>query len=191
MNSNSSLSAHWDRPYSEGRDFVPISSDAIDRILQFLPEKVNKTCLDIGCGTGQLSRELAQRGFNVLGIDASSKAIEIAQSRTALQPPELHYEQLDLENRESREILPTDFGLVICKLVYAFIQDKPAFLSYVASILGNGGLFTVITPLDTMVAPEKQNIAVNHAETLTELQQHFTVEFYTEDSLCTYICKQD
>jgi 2-polyprenyl-3-methyl-5-hydroxy-6-metoxy-1,4-benzoquinol methylase len=44
-----------------------------------LPDLHGKTVLDVGCGTGRLSRFLSQRGALVSGIDFSAKAIDIAK----------------------------------------------------------------------------------------------------------------
>lgn len=38
--------------------------------------------LDAGCGPGAMSRELAQRGADVLGIDISQSLIDVAEKRT-------------------------------------------------------------------------------------------------------------
>ena len=46
--------------------------------------KVKGTALDVGCGSGgRIIRKLEQNGFNVTGIDASSKMIEIAKANHA------------------------------------------------------------------------------------------------------------
>ena len=50
--------------------------------------------LDIGCGTGRMSRYLTNQGAFVHGFDFSTKAIEIA--RTLSQPPNPSYEVLSL-----------------------------------------------------------------------------------------------
>ena len=52
------------------------------KILSILPNDLSgKRVLDAGCGPGQFSIELAQRGASVLGIDISSNLIEIAKKR--------------------------------------------------------------------------------------------------------------
>ena len=52
------------------------------KILSILPNDLSgKRVLDAGCGPGQFSIELAQRGACVLGIDISSNLIEIAKKR--------------------------------------------------------------------------------------------------------------
>jgi len=47
---------------------------------RFLPEVKGRRILDAGCGTGRLSRYLAARGADVLGLDFSAKSIAIAES---------------------------------------------------------------------------------------------------------------
>ena len=41
----------------------------------------NSKLLDIGCGTGDISREIEKKGYNVTGIDFSSTAIDIAKKK--------------------------------------------------------------------------------------------------------------
>lgn len=61
--------------------------------------------LDVGCGTGRMSRHLAKQGAQVHGFDFSSKAIEIAESLS--DAPNPTYEVLslfDLETESSHDI---------------------------------------------------------------------------------------
>ena len=50
--------------------------------------------LDVGCGTGRMSRYLAKRGARVHGFDFSAKTIEIA--KTLSEPPNPSYQVLSL-----------------------------------------------------------------------------------------------
>ncbi len=181
----SSIDPHWSKLYADNRDFTLISGNTISSVLTYFPKNKTKSCLDIGCGTGQLSRELYHRGFKVLGIDASSKAIEIARSRSIIKPPHIKYSQLDIE----KDVIEGTFSLITCKLVYAFIQNKPFFLQRISKLLDPGGIFVIITPLYEDVTPEKENIAVNHEITLTELNTFFDVEHYRDSGFTVYICK--
>lgn len=183
---NGSLAKNWDDAYVAGRDFTLISGDSITQILAYLPKGSEKTCLDIGCGTGQLSRELYHRGFKVLGVDASSEAICIAKERSIATPPsDLDYKQLDIE----KSTISKRFSLITCKLVYAFIKHKSDFLEKIARTLEPNGIFVIITPLDETTPPEKQAIAVNHQRTMDELSEYFTVNSYEDNQLGVYICK--
>jgi 2-polyprenyl-3-methyl-5-hydroxy-6-metoxy-1,4-benzoquinol methylase len=126
---NPATDQHWSKIYSQGRDFRLISSQAIDRFLAYLPSEA-KSCLDIGCGTGQLTRELYHRGYSVVGVDASQAAIQYARQHTIAPADQLHYIHLDIESTDpdTTQLPYGGFDLVTCKLVYAFIEDKPTFL---------------------------------------------------------------
>ncbi|WP_459643912.1 class I SAM-dependent methyltransferase [Kineococcus sp. NUM-3379] len=49
-----------------------------DRLLRRLPERVG-AAPDVGCGTGDLARRLAQRSRHVTGIDSDPPSIRTAQ----------------------------------------------------------------------------------------------------------------
>lgn len=51
-------------------------------LLKFLPERLDK-CLDIGCGTGNLSRLLSERAESVIAVDLSDEMIKRAKNLNA------------------------------------------------------------------------------------------------------------
>jgi SAM-dependent methyltransferase len=55
----------------------------IDFILSVLPLETGQRILDIGCGFGRHSNELARRGFDVLGVDPSAAMIAAARENAA------------------------------------------------------------------------------------------------------------
>ena len=63
-------------------EFVKMSfSENLAYLMQFL--KPNSKVLEIGCGPGHMSLELARNGHNVTGIDLSPKCIEVAKHTAA------------------------------------------------------------------------------------------------------------
>ena len=58
-----------------------------DAIIDFLGLPVGSTIIDIPCGPGDHSIELARRGFVVTGVDLSERIIEHAKSRAARVVP--------------------------------------------------------------------------------------------------------
>ena len=73
-----------DLPVSSVRARVRAGRDKMRNVLlSSLPDDLTGTrILDAGCGTGQISIELAKRGANVLGVDISSSLIHVARKRT-------------------------------------------------------------------------------------------------------------
>lgn len=188
---NLSTDQHWSNIYEKGRDFQLVTSQEIDRFLSLANPAAPKSCLDLGCGTGQLTRELYHRGYKTIGVDASIAAVQRAQELTTVSAEKLSYIQANLEHdnlkNTAKAIAP--YGLIMCKLVYAFIEDKAAFLEKVNSILHPKGTFVVITPMIEDVDETKKGIAINDAA-LHLLETYFRkAEVYKLNGLTYFIGK--
>lgn len=86
----------WSRP-----DFSP--SFRITKIPAEIQEAVESgwfpagaSLLDIGCGSGEIAAWLAERNFNVLGIDFSQSAIQKAKSAASEMPGRLEFKVVDV-----------------------------------------------------------------------------------------------
>ena len=72
----------------------------------FLPTVEAKDVLDLGCGTGRLSRWLAARGGRVVGVDFSEKSIALASSEGPAGNPVYRVQSmLELEDRSCYDVL--------------------------------------------------------------------------------------
>ena len=72
-----------------------------------------KKVLDVGCGTGRLARFLACRGASVVGIDFSTKAIEIARKCSTPGNPEFKQMSVFELNAEKEYDLIFSWGCVV------------------------------------------------------------------------------
>lgn len=78
----------WDAErYTRDFSFVPQYGSAL---LDWI-EGENRTVLDLGCGSGALTKEISRRGHEVEGIDASDELLQMARTRY----PELRFTQAD------------------------------------------------------------------------------------------------
>lgn len=81
--------------------------------------------IDLGCGNGMILIELAREGYtNLLGVDYSPKAVELAQSIAKDQDLKIEYKVADLMNVESCKDLGV-FGIVHDKGTYDAISLCP------------------------------------------------------------------
>lgn len=184
-----STDQRWSNVYKRGRDFQLVSSQEIDHFLSYVLPEAPKTCLDLGCGTGQLTRELYHRGYKAVGIDASNEAVQRAKQFTTVPNEQLSYVQVDLEHDNLKEKTDTlsPYGMITCKLVYAFIQDKPAFLEKVKGILHPQGILVIITPMIEDVDEAKKGIAIKHDD-LRLLESYFgKVTVYKSHGLTYFV----
>ncbi len=72
-----------DAPVSRIRETVRKGRDQMrDKLLSALPADLNGVrVLDAGCGAGQMTQELAQRGADVMAVDISPSLVKIAADR--------------------------------------------------------------------------------------------------------------
>lgn len=168
---------NWNQTYDSGNDFRLITSAEINYILKYTQSysKANTQCLDIGSGTGHLTRELWHRGFKPTGIDISESAIRLARQYTKLGGDEITYLVANLEKNEVNELIGKKFALITCKLVYAFIDNKQIFLENVSKLMNDRSIFAIITPLADDVPPVKKHIAVDFDTTVLELRTYFNL----------------
>lgn len=134
-------SIDWNRAYTNGVDYKRIEPSDIDRLLKGIPLARGKTLLDVGCGTGLLTREMFHRGFDVTGIDSSSEAILAARRRsTRIQGCYI--------NSSLESYLGSDrrFDIVTMHLVLAFLPENA--VQGVIDAVADGGYIWVATPTD-------------------------------------------
>jgi len=118
--------------YDEKHDFVYEYGASVVELLDPQP---GERILDLGCGTGHLTREIAAQGADVLGIDASAEMIEAASE----DHPELDFEQADARTFEPDGA----FDAVFSNAVLHWIPegDHDAVLEMVRDALPTGGRF--------------------------------------------------
>jgi len=93
-----------DRPWADRTEAE------IDRVLAMMRPEPGARVLDLACGTGRHSIELAQRGFSVLGVDIASDLLEIASG----DAERLSVDNVDFQEADLREMaLEPEFDLVL------------------------------------------------------------------------------
>lgn len=99
--------------------------------------------LDIGCGTGFLLEQLAERGYSGVGVDLSPESVVIANRRL---------EELGASDRLSAQVgsayEPPEgpFDLITLTDVLEHLEDPRACLTALRGVLAPGGLLVVSTP---------------------------------------------
>lgn len=113
-----------------------------DTLLSLLPPRPYRSALDLGCGLGVLTRDLASRAGKVLGLDLSRLAVE--QARELSQSfPNVSFEQADVLAIDPS--LDGRFDLVVFADTLYYISPLPDELlkricRRVAALLVPGGV---------------------------------------------------
>lgn len=81
----------------------------VDRALAMLGATGSERVLDLACGTGRHSLELARRGFSAVGVDISRDLLEIAEKDAEAQSLDATFAEADLRKLDFSE----EFDLVL------------------------------------------------------------------------------
>ncbi|HML10841.1 MAG TPA: class I SAM-dependent methyltransferase [Stellaceae bacterium] len=156
------VAAHWGRRAAHfDQDFghsivTPAERAAWDRVFALaLGGRAKLDALDVGCGTGFLSLELALRGHRVTGIDFAPEMLALAKGKAASAKVQIRFEHADAENLP---FAPASFDLVITRHVLWTLPHPDAAISEWIRVLRPGGRLTVIDG-QSLVAPGEEQAA--------------------------------
>lgn len=96
-----------------------------------LAAQSHESILDLGCGTGELTAQIAKSGAQVIGIDSAPNMIERAKN----QFPTLTFEVISADKMNFNE----DFHAVFSNATFHWIEDQHKLLSNVRQSLKSGG----------------------------------------------------
>lgn len=110
----------------------------------FRQNHVNKV-LDVGCGLGGNLLFLAQKGFEVAGLDSSVEAINKLQTR--LKQNDLSF-SLRVGEFQSLPFSDSSFDAVVCvqTLQHGYEQEVQKGVAEISRVLIRGGLFFLTVP---------------------------------------------
>jgi 2-polyprenyl-3-methyl-5-hydroxy-6-metoxy-1,4-benzoquinol methylase len=98
-----------------------------------------KRVLDVACGHGRLTRELAALGARATGIDVSAALIAKARAAEAQRSLGITYLAADIARWQPPE--PATFDVATCNFGLSDIDDLAACAAAVAAALRTGGIF--------------------------------------------------
>jgi ubiquinone/menaquinone biosynthesis C-methylase UbiE len=142
------VAAHWDRRASHfDDDFghsirTPGERAAWDRILDLmLPPGRTLAALDVGCGTGFLSFELAARGHPVTGVDLAPAMIAQARRKAAAGGAAVAFTEADAERLP---FASASFDLVVSRhLLWTLPHPEAAIDEWIRVLRPRGRLVVV------------------------------------------------
>ncbi len=104
-----------------------VTIKGLEKILQNHPKEQEITIIDIGCGHGDILRDVAKFGrkqhykFNLIGVDANPTAIAYA-NELSLKYPELSFKTQDIFSNEFKR---SQFDVVLATLfLHHFKEDQ-------------------------------------------------------------------
>ncbi|WP_240351366.1 class I SAM-dependent methyltransferase [Streptomyces olivoreticuli] len=151
---------YWEELWASGRRYSPLTEPETTLLDQHVGPGRGRLALDIGCGDGALTRHLVGLGYQATGLDCTPAAPALAEP--AAGP--VMYCCADIEAAQPPPLPQQAYALITARLVFAFIKDKPAFLSRVRSLLTFGGVFWVVTPMAEHLPPDRASTGITSVE---------------------------
>lgn len=104
-----------------------------DDVVDLLAPEAGERILDVGCGTGHLTSDVAERGADVVGVDSSAEMVDAAREAHA-DPEFLRADATDLA-------FDAAFDAAFSNAALHWIDDQDAAVSSVRDALRPGGRF--------------------------------------------------
>jgi 2-polyprenyl-3-methyl-5-hydroxy-6-metoxy-1,4-benzoquinol methylase len=157
-----------------GNSFTKNTVAEVDFILRELDVKPGQCILDVGCGTGRHSLELARRGYGCTGIDQSIDMLEIAGSTARNMGLAVEFIQGDA----AATILDRrfDHAICICEGAFSLLEVGTDPVDYHVGILTNihamvkpGGMFllTALNALRLVREHDDADVSSGHFDFMT------------------------
>lgn len=143
-----STSARYDgiADFYDGVVADDVSDPATAALLNLAPSLESARVLDLACGQGRVSRELARRGASVVGIDISDGLLGKARAVEQRDPFGIAYLQVDAARAGA--LHGEQFDGVVCNFGLSDIDDLDGALATVDRLLSDGGwfVFSILHP---------------------------------------------
>jgi SAM-dependent methyltransferase len=110
-------------------------------LLELMPELRGLGVLDVACGQGRLSRELARRGAHVVAVDISGALLSRAEEVESDEPLGIRYLHADVTSPDT--LVGETFDGVACHFGLSDIDDLGGAIATVSRVLGRGGWFVL------------------------------------------------
>src|SRR5437764_13532988 len=140
-----------------------------------LGEVRGRGILDLGCGEGGYAREVARRGADVVGVDASERFIEVARRRAKMENLDIDFICANANALEG--IDDSSFEVVVAAMSLMDVEDYDGAVGEVYRALVGGGslLMSISHPCFTTPVSEWERDPEDRHELL-----YFKVDHYFE-----------
>jgi SAM-dependent methyltransferase len=124
-------------------DKIPTKDKVPDYLYAFLERENVEKILDIGCGIGKLSLDLAQKGYSVTGVDINEDAIRLAKTHAEKFPLSKHQLKFLVGDAIRLDLDDSPFDAILLQLVISIIgtkKERERLIQRISFLLKPGGI---------------------------------------------------
>jgi 2-polyprenyl-3-methyl-5-hydroxy-6-metoxy-1,4-benzoquinol methylase len=119
-----------------------VCSSGTRRLFDAVPVRAGVRCLDIGCGGGQVSRELAKRAGpsgSVLGIDLDDTVLELARADSSSAGAT----NVEFQRGDATQMDLSGFDVAYARCLLSHVSDPAGVVTAMAAAVRPGGVVIV------------------------------------------------
>jgi len=132
-----------DDAYRHDNGLIPIGQQRINQVVTILKKDYPNTRLnicDLGCGGGDLCRQLAAMGHSITGVDRSDSMLTI--SKSIASSGKIKFVSSAIESADAH-LEAQSFDVVTCMGVMYYLNDEDRFFQVAKNLLKPGGKLIV------------------------------------------------
>ncbi len=122
-------------PTYDGYDYTKNFVNEVDFLIEVLGLSPGNSVLDVGCGTGRHSVELARRGYSVTGIDLSAGMLAQAQAKASAAG--VHVEWIRADATRFSLDKRFDAAICLCEGSFGLLGSSDDAIEHPLAILRN------------------------------------------------------
>lgn len=178
--------------YAEGYDRESYTHGTLQEV-DFIETELKRvkciSILDIGCGTGRHSIELARRGYSVTGFDLSEAQLAGARKKAAEAGVNVRFMHADARDFSFPD--PFDAAIMICEGAFPLMETDEMnhrILENAAALIRPGGLFilTTLNALFPIHNDVNQFITENSVSGFESIEERFDLLTFRSHSRFTF-----
>ncbi len=158
----------------------PVHALVLPALFELIGDVQGSRICDLACGQGIVTRGLAQRGAQVIGIDLSDRLLEIARRYEQAEPLGIVYRWGDAQ--ALTEVADNTFEGVVCSLALMDMPDLSTCLCMVARILRPGGWFVFAITHPCFQVPDSRWTGKAGGTVKREVRGYFKEGFWRSDN---------
>ena len=137
------IHSHWESVYRGHPALNRFNDKVVDRTLKHLNRPPNALFLDAGCGIGDHSLRIAERGYRCVGVDLSETVLKTARKNAAVRglASRISFECQALENLTFDD---DTFDAVHCRGVLMHVPQWEKALASLCRVLKPGGRIAIM-----------------------------------------------
>jgi cyclopropane fatty-acyl-phospholipid synthase-like methyltransferase len=145
--SRSFYSRYWETPGEAFPDKDPLTPTKVEHLREILERRPGSKVVDAGCGSGGLTRRYAGAAGEVIALELSARAVELANAANNLD----HVQYVEADLQDTWPVADGWADLVVSSEVIEHLFEFPTYLAELSRVTARGGLLYLTTPYHGLI----------------------------------------